>query len=559
LSGVTSSSGDGDWDGLHAGDGGDGWRGWIGDWDDGWLGFWGDGWRHGHHDGKGTRAGSGAEGRAGAGGGSIGGGTGTNGTVTVRLVGRVTAVGTSSNAGTCGRAGADGTFRVEGGIVDVGAADRTSSESVVVSVSTTTTFFDPAAVPPSFANVCVGSLVAVSGSSRTAATVTAVAVAIHPPPGGEAAGIVTSVDGHDTPGACGSLGAAGSFVLAWRDGLDFHSDVSIGDAAAVTINVTASTVFSDPADSSPSYGDVCVGVRASAAGTSPHSGTIDAATVAVHPMMFVAGTVTSVDGSSSSGSCGSSTPAGTPQYFTLDSRDVSSPVTVDVSAATEFEDELVASPAFSDVCVGSRVGAAGKVAGPSTLNAARVRVFPNSVVAGTVASVGGRTARGSCGSASHASGSFSVIVDQASGYDSPQVVNVHVTSAISYDDQADTAPSFSDVCVGSAAVVIGMSEGPAAIDAVRVGVRPSGSGGQASGPAGGRGQTGLFSTAASTPGGEAATLPYSVSLERASAVSAPIVVLTAWVKGSAAVAAATGSKWTLTTRGGRRREDPSAS
>jgi len=75
------------------------------------------------------------------------------------LVGRVTSVGGSETLGTCGADGGTGTFSVRDG----------EGSTVTVDVTTSTVFFDRAVTVPSFADVCVGSHVAVPGSPSAGA------------------------------------------------------------------------------------------------------------------------------------------------------------------------------------------------------------------------------------------------------------------------------------------------------------------------------------------------------------------------------------------------------
>jgi hypothetical protein len=84
----------------------------------------------------------------------------------------------------------------------------------------------------------------------------------------DVAGTVDSVNGNTSAGACGTAGATGTFTMKDEEG------------ATVTVAVTSSTTFEDPADPTPSFADVCVGAQVHAAGTLS-SGTLTASIVSV--------------------------------------------------------------------------------------------------------------------------------------------------------------------------------------------------------------------------------------------------------------------------------------
>lgn len=82
------------------------------------------------------------------------------------------------------------------------------------------------------------------------------------------------------------------------------------------------------------------------------------------------GTVTAVNGSNLAGTCGTAGATGT---FTISSDNAG--LTVNVSAATAFEDPADASPSFADVCLGSDVEVAGN-SSAGAINATSVAVRP---------------------------------------------------------------------------------------------------------------------------------------------------------------------------------------
>ena len=177
-------------------------------------------------------------------------------------------------------------------------------------------------------------------------------------------GTVSSVNGDSTAGTCGTAGATGSFtVTGWR-------------STATTVDVTPTTTFAGSLMAPPTFANVCVGKLAAAVGTLS-SDTVTTAKVFVirapaPPTQRGAfGTVTSVDGVTTTGACGTAGAAGS---FSLTSWK-SDGSTVDVSAATAFNDPSADPPSFADVCIGSLVGAVGTVSG-DTVTASKVCVVP---------------------------------------------------------------------------------------------------------------------------------------------------------------------------------------
>lgn len=265
-------------------------------------------------------------------------------------IGMVTSVNGTSTAGTCGVAATAGAFTL---------ATLTGPRSV--SVTATTAFFKPPAPSASFANVCVGNLLGAIGTT-SGATFNANKVLVWartglPPRGSFALGRVVSVNGATTAGACGTSGAAGAFDMATPWG-------------ARSVSVTDTTSFYKPGVSSPSFANVCVGNLAGAVGSTSGT-TLNARLVVVAPPLpgATAGMVTSVNGSSTPGSCGSAGASGT---FTLTTLTGSQAVAV--TPTTAFFKPGSGSPSFASVCVNRLAGAVGTMSG-GTLNATKVLVW----------------------------------------------------------------------------------------------------------------------------------------------------------------------------------------
>jgi hypothetical protein len=190
--------------------------------------------------------------------------------------GKVSSVGGSSASGTCGSAGGTGSFTL---------TSFRHGGTVTVNVTSSTAFGEPGVTSPSFADVCVGASVFVLGtrpSTGTAGsstsdstgtgtgsggtTVTATKVFVVPTPRRRVhghppvvAGKVTAVGGSSAARTCGTAGGTGSFTLTTFEN---------ARGATVTVDVTSSTTFTEPGESSASFGNVCVGADVFVLGTS---------------------------------------------------------------------------------------------------------------------------------------------------------------------------------------------------------------------------------------------------------------------------------------------------
>ncbi len=348
--------------------------------------------------------------------------------------GVVTAMTVAGATATCGTAGDAGTLTLAGGMRQAVTA---------VDVTATTTYKDPAVTTPTFANVCVGSRVIALGT-LTSGTLTATLVAVVP---AQAQGVVAAMTVAGATATCGTAGDAGTLTLAG------------GMRQAVTaVDVTATTTYKDPAVTTPTFANVCVGSRVIALGT-VSSGTLAATLVTVVPAQ-AQGVVTAMTVAGATATCGT---AGDSGSFTLGGiwpmpMVANAPrlaMTVDVTSTTTFTDVALTTPTFANVCVGSRVIALGTLTS-GTLTATLVTVVPaqtQGVV--TAMTVAGVTA--TCGTAGDA-GSFTLggiwptpVVAIAPWL----VTTVDVTATTTYKDPAVTTPTFANVCVGSRVVALG--------------------------------------------------------------------------------------------------------
>ena len=160
----------------------------------------------------------------------------------------------------------------------------------------------------------------------------------------------------------------------------------------------------------------------------------------------LSGTVTSVNGTSAPGTCGSAGVAGNFAMASKSTRD-----TVDVgSTSTTFAEKGVGAPSFADVCTGDTVHATGTISANGIVTAIEVSVVPPSPqnVSGAVTSVNGTSAPGTCGVAG-AAGNFAV-ASKSTRY----TVDVGSTST-TFAERGVEAPSFADVCTGDTAHATG--------------------------------------------------------------------------------------------------------
>jgi hypothetical protein len=262
--------------------------------------------------------------------------------------GEVIAVNGQVTVGTCGTSGAAGNFIIRS------AAPK--NHLTTVNVTATTSFADKSDSMPSFGDVCVGYQATAIGTN-TAHSMNALAVRVFDPKAVNRLGQVTAVNGSSVPGACGTAGAKGSFRL----------DYKVGRSTVIDkVYVHRNTKFHDPKIAGATFADVCVGDNAAAEGPSIGNAIIAALVVVTPPKtptpLHVQGSVTSVNGVSTAGTCGVADTAGS---FVVTWTDIHSiphstiNTTVDVTATTPFVVNGVATPSFVDVCVNGKASVIG--------------------------------------------------------------------------------------------------------------------------------------------------------------------------------------------------------
>jgi hypothetical protein len=258
-------------------------------------------------------------------------------------------------------------------------------------------------------------------------------------------GKVTAVNGDPTLGVCGSAGGTGSFTL------------NTGGATPTvhTVDVTPATSFVQRKITGPTFANVCNGDDATVIGPESSS-VLSASAVSIHvpnPAHHL-GTVTSVGGVSTSGTCGTANASGD---FTLVTVVSGIPVvtTAFVTSDTTFNVVHVGTSTFASVCVGDYADADGLTVG-NTVLAATVKIrIPKPPaplhVKGTVSSVGGVTTPGTCGVAD-TDGNFVITWNHPANTVINTTVNVTATTPFS---GKTGVTSFADVCVGARSSVIG--------------------------------------------------------------------------------------------------------
>ncbi|MGO9876425.1 MAG: hypothetical protein ACLPVY_21835 [Acidimicrobiia bacterium] len=291
--------------------------------------------------------------------------------------GLVGSVNGSTATTACGAANASGTFTV------TGHQGRNASQTTVAVTAMTTAFTEHDVSTPSFLNVCVGEMVGATGTTASGALqATNVTIWSPKPPttGYSAFGMVISVNGSTTAGACGVADMSGTFTVIGQQGHQRHRGHNNNSSSTQTvINVTAgatgATTFTERGVSAPSFENVCVNGTAGAQGATS-DGALQATAVKIWsppatPPSTAFGMVISVNGSTATTACGVAAMSGT---FTVMGRN-STQTVIDVTAnTTTFREHGVSAPSFANVCVNATAAATGTVAG-SALDANGVQIW----------------------------------------------------------------------------------------------------------------------------------------------------------------------------------------
>jgi preprotein translocase subunit YajC len=156
---------------------------------------------------------------------------------------------------------------------DTFAVSTQGGTTVTVDVSASTAYMEKGVTSPTFADIKVGTQVAVFGT-ETSGTITATSVGIGAPPAPPAGG------GSGGPGGSGGSGAAPAAVGTVKSVGDDTLAVSTQGGTTVTVDVSASTTYMESGVTSPSFTDVKVGTQVAVFGTES-SGTVTATSVCI--------------------------------------------------------------------------------------------------------------------------------------------------------------------------------------------------------------------------------------------------------------------------------------
>ena len=274
--------------------------------------------------------------------------------------GTVTAVNGDSTPGACGTAGGTGDFTLTGS----GATPAVHT----VDVTPATSFVQKKVAAPTFADVCVGDDAGAIGV-QTGFVVAATGVSIHVPKSTHVFGTVTDVGGVSTPGTCGTAHATGTFSL---------SALVSGSQVVTTVFVTPSTKFNVSHVGTSTFARLCVGYYAKAEGLTA-SGSVLASSVQVKipkppTPIHVKGMVSSVNGVSAPGTCGTAATAGSYVITWTDNSNAVVNTTVVVTATTPFSGRP-GTTSFAEVCVGAKSAAIGNNSSGG-LDAVSVATYP---------------------------------------------------------------------------------------------------------------------------------------------------------------------------------------
>jgi len=274
--------------------------------------------------------------------------------------GSVTAVNGDTTPGVCGSAGGTGDFTL--------TTNGATPSVHTVDVTPATSFVQKKVAAPTFADVCVGDDATVIGV-QSGFVVAANAVSIHVPKSTHVFGTVTDVGGVSTAGTCGTAHATGTFSL---------STLVSGSQVVTTVFVTPSTKFTVSHVGTSTFAGLCVGYGAQAEGLSV-GGTVLASSVQVKlpkpPVrVHVKGTVSSVNGVATPGTCGVAATAGSFVVTWTDKSNAVVDTTVVVTATTPFSGKS-GTTSFADVCVGAKSSVIGTNSSGG-LDAVAVATYP---------------------------------------------------------------------------------------------------------------------------------------------------------------------------------------
>ena len=207
--------------------------------------------------------------------------------------------------------------------------------------------------------------------------------------------------------------------------------ITTGDpSTTVTVDVSATTTFGEPGQSSPGLGGIMVGDQVVVFGADDGTDTtIDATSVEVPPARDT-GTVLTTSPS-----------------FTITTGDPSTTVTVDRAANITYREPGFSSPGLANIMVGDHVLVSGTQDGAGTVTATSV-YLPPGMDAGTVLTT---------------SPSFTITTGDPS-----TTVTVTPAANITYREPGFSSPGVDNIDIGDRVIVFGTQEGADAVTATSI-------------------------------------------------------------------------------------------
>ncbi len=196
----------------------------------------------------------------------------------------------------------------------------------------------------------------------------------------------------------------------------------------VTVDVSVTTTFREPGQTSPGLADILLGDQVVIMGTEAATNTIDATSVEI-PAARDTGTVASV----------------APE-FTINTTNPTATVIVNLSGSTTYREPGFSPPSLTDLMAGDRVVVSGAQDGTDMVDATSV-YLPPAIQAGTVAST---------------SPTFTITTGD------PTTVTVNVSSGTTYREPGFSSPSLANIIYGDHVLVFGTQDGTNNVTATSV-------------------------------------------------------------------------------------------
>lgn len=225
-------------------------------------------------------------------------------------------------------------------------------------------------------------------------------------------------------------------------------------SATVTVDVSASTRFREPGESSPGLGNILVGDQVTVRGMHTGADMIEALSVEL-PLVLQTGTVLT--------STAATVPLAVGAFTIATTGWKSTNVTIEVFSATTFREPGQISPGLSDIRAGDQVIVRGTQGGGGIVDATLIQV-PLVTDLGTVATLPGSTTV------------FPTSFTITTAGKASTTVTVDVSSTTAFREPGQSSPSVGNIAVSDRVLVVGTQEGAATVGATAVLILPAGSG-----------------------------------------------------------------------------------